>query len=143
MEVGVDAKILEAVKDDSRYAYEAYEFVCDAVTFTQDRLGRSPRPSDTEDANHHVAAVELLRGTCDLAVREFGMMAPLVFEHWGLRETEDIGRIVFNLIRIERLSQSDRDEPEDFRDAFDLGQALSEGFHLTTTPATSRKVAER
>ena len=75
----MDAKILEAVKDDSRYAYEAYEFVCDAVTYTQDRLGRSPRPSDSEDANHHVAAVELLRGTCDLAVREFGMMAPLVF----------------------------------------------------------------
>ena len=139
----MDSKILEAVNEDSRYSYEAYEFICDAVTFTQDRLGRSPRPSDSEDVNHHVGAVEMLRGTCDLAIREFGMMAPLVFDHWGVQTTDDIGNIVFNLIRIDRLSQSDRDEPEDFRDAFDLGNALTEGFHLTVAPVSSRKVAER
>ena len=139
----MDAKILEAVKDDSRYAYEAFEFICDAVTFTQDRLGRSPGPCDSEEVNHHVGAGELLRGTCELAVREFGLMAPLVFEYWGVHATDDIGNIVFNLIRIDRLSRSERDDPEDFRDAFDLGRALAEGFHLTTMPASNRKVAER
>ena len=38
----MDPKILELTRDDPRFAYEAYEFVCDAVTFTQDRLGRVP-----------------------------------------------------------------------------------------------------
>jgi uncharacterized repeat protein (TIGR04138 family) len=107
----VDARILEAVKDDPRYAYEAYEFVCDAVTFTQDRLGRTPAAHERDGANHHVAGAELLRGCCDLAVRDFGMMAPVVFRQWGVAETDDIGNIVFNLIRLERLSRSDRDDP--------------------------------
>lgn len=140
----MDARILEAVKDDSRYAYEAYEFVCDAVTYTQDRLGRGPRPDDPDETDHHVAAAELLRGSCDLAVREFGMMAPVVFSQWGLRETGDIGNIVFNLIRIDRLSRSESDDPEDFQDAFDLDRALTEGFEWCLAPAVgSRKAAER
>lgn len=144
-EVRVDARILEAVKDDPRYAYEAYEFVCDAVTFTQDRLGRKPAPQDHEDANHHVAGGELLRGCCDLAVRDFGMMAPVVFQQWGVRETDDIGNIVFNLIRLERLSRSDRDDPDDFHEAFDLDRALTDGFESAPAPPTvgSRKAAER
>ncbi|MFO0938499.1 MAG: Minf_1886 family protein [Gemmataceae bacterium] len=139
----MDAKILEAVRGDSRYAYEAYEFVCDAVTFTQDHLGRSPRPNDPDDANYHVGAEELLRGTCELALREFGMMAPLVFSFWGIHETDDIGNIVFNLIHLDRLSQSDQDDPEDFHDAFNIEQALMDGFQLTIQPQLSRKVAER
>ena len=86
---------------------------------------------------------ELLRGSCEFAIREFGMMAPLVFEHWNVRTTDDIGNIVFNLIHIERLSQSERDEPDDFRDAFCLEQALTDGFELTVAPVGSRKAAER
>lgn len=140
----MDARILEAVKDDPRYAYEAYEFVCDAVTFTQDRLGRAPAAHDRADANHHVAGGELLRGCCELAIRDFGMMAPVVFQQWGVRETDDIGNIVFNLIRLERLSRSDRDDPCDFRDAFDLDRALTEGFEWAPAPvAGGRKAAER
>jgi uncharacterized repeat protein (TIGR04138 family) len=139
----VDAKILEAVQEDSRYAYEAYEFLCDAVTYTQDRLGRKPRASDPDGTNYHIGAAELLRGTCEFALHEFGMMAPLVFEYWGVQTTDDIGNIVFNLIRIERLSRSDNDEPDDFHDAFPLMAALNDGFHLTTLPNGNRKVVER
>ena len=142
-EVGVDARILEAVKEDSRYAYEAYEFVCDAVKFTQDRLGLGQDISDDETDNH-VGAADLLRGSCDMAIRDFGMMAPVVFDHWGVRATDDIGNIVFNLIHLDRLKSSDRDDPDDFRDAFDLNRALTEGFELTVVPTGgSRKAAER
>ena len=138
----MDARILEAVKEDNRYAYEAYEFVCDAVKFTQDRLGLGQDHND-EEADNHVGAADLLTGCCDLAIRDFGMMAPVVFEHWGIRATDDIGNIVFNLIHIDRLKSSDRDDPDDFRDAFDLNRALTEGFELTVAPAGSRKAAER
>ena len=126
----MDPRILELCREDSRFAYEAYEFVCDAVTFTQDRLGRGG-PGDDALADHHVSGEELLRGTCELALREFGMMATVVFKQWGLRITDDIGEIVFKLISVERLSKSDRDDPEDFHDLFNLYQALTEGFSIT------------
>jgi uncharacterized repeat protein (TIGR04138 family) len=135
----VDPKILQLCREDSRFAYEAYEFVCEAVTFTQDRLGRSG--SENEDANedHHVSGAELLRGTCDLAIREFGMMAAVVFKQWGVRTTDDVGELVFKLIAVQRLSKSDRDDPEDFRDLFDLHQALADGFALTLSDTTAKR----
>ena len=127
----MDAKIIELTRDDPRYAYEAYEFVCEAVSYTQEMLGRSPEEDDDPDADYHVCGEELVRGACELAVLEFGMMAPVVFRQWGIRKTDDLGNIVFNLIRAERLSKSDRDGPEDFHDLFDLDKALAEGFELT------------
>src|SRR5687768_1563158 len=86
----VDPKILDIIRDDPRYAYEAYEFVCEAVTFTQERLGRVPEEDDDPDADYHVCGGELLRGACELAVHEFGMMAPVVFRQWGVRRTDDL-----------------------------------------------------
>lgn len=127
----MDPKILELVREDHRYAYEAYEFVCEAVSFTQDRLGRSAADEDDDEVDHHVSGEELLRGACDLAVRDFGMMAPVVFRQWGINSTDDFGELVFKLIKVDRLSKSDRDELEDFHDVFDLQKALTAGFELT------------
>jgi uncharacterized repeat protein (TIGR04138 family) len=121
----LDPKILELTRDDPRYTYEAYEFVCDAVTYTMNRLGRADADEDEEvEPDRHVSGGELLRGACELAVREFGMMAPIVFKMWGVRTTDDFGAMVFALIRTERLSKSDRDDVADFHDVFDLNEAL-------------------
>lgn len=128
----MEQKLDELLRSDTRYPYEAYEFLCDAVGFTQDWLDRSPREEDDPDTDYHVSGAELLKGACEMAVREFGMMAPVVFRQWGIRKTDDMGNIVFNLIRSERLSKSDRDEPEDFRELFDIDQLLRESFELTT-----------
>ena len=126
----MDAKLLELCREDPRFAYEAYEFVCDAVTYTQDRLGRAAARGE-DDEERHVSGAELLDGTCELARREFGLMAPVVFKQWGVRTTGHVGEIVFKLIAAERLSQSDRDDPDDFRDLFDLPGALAAGFEIT------------
>ena len=127
----MDPKLIELTRDDPRYSYEAYDFVRDAVTFTQDRLGRTPTSPEDRDEEHHVSGGELLRGACDLAVREFGMMAPVVFRTWGIHTTDDFGALVFKLIEAEQLSKSDRDDPADFHDLFDIEKALTEGFEMT------------
>jgi uncharacterized repeat protein (TIGR04138 family) len=132
----VDATILELVRDDPRFAYEAYEFVCEAVRHTQERLRR--RPVDPT-ADRHVTGRELLKGACDLAVREFGMMAPVVFKHWGVRTTDDLGEIVFKLIKAEKLSKSETDDRDEFHDAFDLEKALTVGFDLEPVAVAGRK----
>ncbi len=134
----MDPKILQLCREDARFAYEAYEFVCEAVTFTQTRLGRGDEPHEPSE-DHHVSGAELLRGTCELAIREFGMMAPVVFKQWGVRTTDEVGEIVFKLIAVQRLSKSDRDDPEDFRDLFDLHQTLADGFALTLGDTTAKR----
>lgn len=133
----MDHALYDLVRDDPRYPVEAYEFVEDAVPFTQEMLGREPAEDDPPDADYHVCGEELARGTCEMAVCEFGMMAPVVFRRWGIRTTDDIGHIVFNLIRAKKLSRSDRDDPADFHDLFDVEKVLASGFELTI--ATGRK----
>ncbi len=128
---------MELTRSEPRYSYEAYQFVCDAVNFTQDRLGRvleEDRPGDEQ----HVSGGELLRGACAFAVQEYGLMAPVVFKLWGIRSTDDFGEMVFRLIEAERLSKSDRDDPEDFRDLFDIEKALAEEFKQGTGVAPPR-----
>ena len=125
------------------FAYEAYEFVCEAVTFTTERLGRKKGKKESQPIDQHVSGAELLRGVYDLAIREFGMMAPVVVKRWGIRTTDDIGRMVFNLIKVELLSKSDRDAPEDFHDLFDLQQTLTEGFEFSLESGHHMKKGER
>lgn len=137
----MDPRLLELCREAPHFAYEAYDFVCDAVTFTQERLGRAAGGDEADD--RHVTGGELLRGVCDLAVSHFGMMAPVVFRQWNVRTTDDVGRMVFDLIRVGRLSKSDRDAPEDFHDLFDLPQALADGFELTLDDRTPAKRGER
>jgi uncharacterized repeat protein (TIGR04138 family) len=125
---------MDLARREPRYSYEAYQFVCDAVEFTQERLGRLPF-DETPDGDHHVNGDELLRGACAFAAQEYGLMAPVVFKQWGIRTTDDFGEIVFRLIEINRLSKSERDDPEDFRDLFDLEKALAEECEQLMTAA--------
>jgi uncharacterized repeat protein (TIGR04138 family) len=127
-------RLEELVKKDPRYAYEAYEFVFQALHFTQKMLGREP-PEDTGDPetvrpHHHVSGQELLDGIRVLALREFGFMARTVLHRWGIDRTDDFGAIVFNLVEAEQMSKTDEDTLEDFRGVYDLDEALVQGFRI-------------
>ena len=118
------------MRRDPRYTYEAYEFVFAALTHTQKLLGRLPGKNDAADAQYHVTGRELVAGIRDLALREFGFMARIVFRMWGIRSTADFGEIVFNLIDANLLSKTESDSRDDFRALFDLDEALREGFEI-------------
>lgn len=125
----------DVVKRDPRFAYEAYEFTFLALEHTQKLLGRAPRKESEAagataegESAHHVSGPELLRGVRDLARREFGLMARTVFKLWGVNCTGDFGDIVFNLIEAGLMSKTERDERGDFRDVFDLDDALADGY---------------
>ena len=126
------AGLAELVRRDSRYAYEAYEFVFDALEHTLTRLGRKSQvqANALEEGEQHVTAVELLEGACDLAQREFGLMARVVLRMWGIRRTDDIGALVFNLIDANLMNKNEDDRREDFHGVFDLARALSEGYAI-------------
>ncbi len=142
-EVIVDPRLLELGREPPHFAYEAYEFVGEAVGFTQKRLGKTAPEGDELSEDRHVSGEELLHGVCDFAIETFGMMAPVVFKQWNVKTTDDVGRMVFDLIRIGQLSKSDRDTPEDFHDLFDLPRMLTDGFELTIDDRPSAKRSDR
>ncbi|HOX07709.1 MAG TPA: hypothetical protein PK280_15020 [Planctomycetota bacterium] len=105
---------------DSRYSREAYSFLMASLQHTVEKLGE----------RRHVSGQELLGGVRDLARERFGMMAPAVFRAWGIRRTEDFGRMVFNLVEAKVLSKRPEDSIEDFREGFDFGTAFEPEYDL-------------
>ena len=126
--------LAEVVRQDTRYAYEAYEFVFYALHHTQKRLGReAPAAGPANPAGepqHHVTGPELLDGVRDLALREFGRMARTVFRLWGIQRTDDFGEIIFNLIDANLMSKTPDDSRRDFHDVYDLDQELVHGYRI-------------
>ena len=120
------AKLDELTRRDPRYAYEAYEFVFAALAHSQQLLGHAPRP-DGEDED--VTARQLLGALRDLAVREFGLLAPTVFQLWGVRRTDDFGEIVDNLISAGLMSRTPEDARGEFHEAYDLA-TITEGLRI-------------
>ncbi len=109
-------------KRDRRFSRNAYYFVLDALDFTMSHLGREAKTGE----DRHVGGRELLIGIKEYAADQFGPMAELVFERWGVRAPSDFGEIVFNLIDAELLSRRPSDSRLDFVDGVDFHQVFAE-----------------
>ena len=111
------------LKRDKRYDPLAYLFLKEALDFT---LKRAADGNDGE--SRHVSGVELCEGFRDLAIQEFGPMASTLMTEWGLRESKDIGEMVFHLIEEQMFGRQDSDTREDFIGAFDFEDAFIRPF---------------
>ncbi len=125
-------KLFEVVQRDPRYAYEAYEFVFQALLALEDgpRVGRQEEGGGPSQVQRHVSGGELLQSLRALALREFGLLARTVFHLWGIDKTDDFGDIVFNLVEADLMNKTAEDRREDFRNVYDLDQALVTGFRI-------------
>ncbi|MBR2438672.1 MAG: hypothetical protein IKB25_00640 [Lentisphaeria bacterium] len=95
---------------DGRYRKEAYAFMNDAVAYTVKKW----KDADPGRKDRHVSGGELIYGTVELAVQEFGVLAPYVLYDWGIADGSAIGDIIFHLIREGVLTKSKDDSREDF-----------------------------
>ncbi len=100
-------KLSRILQNDPRYKEEAYLFVMAS-------LGRAV---ECLDKPRHITGTELLQGIKLEAEQQFGPMAPTVLEHWGIKNSLDFGRIVFNMVREGILSKTETDTLEDFEDS--------------------------
>ncbi len=97
-----DSGILAAATP--QYRSEAYDFVAAAVNYTVEKLPR----------RRHVSARELLDGARELAEREYGAVASLVLNEWGIYTAHDVGFLVYRMIGHGILSADEKDDPQDF-----------------------------
>jgi uncharacterized repeat protein (TIGR04138 family) len=114
----------QILKGDQRYAREAYAFVHEALQFTVQRTGRKG----------HVTGRELCEGMCEFALAQFGPLARTVLSHWGVRRSEDVGEIVFNMVEVGLLKKREEDTRADFAGAVNFDEALDRAFELHLKP---------
>jgi uncharacterized repeat protein (TIGR04138 family) len=101
----------DLVARDPRYRPDAYRFVFEALDYTLKSIGRQAG---------HVSGRELLEGIRDCALEQFGGLAGLVLDQWGVRATQDFGEIVFNLVEAGLMGKTETDSREDFRNVYDF-----------------------
>ncbi len=121
--IGFAEALDSIVAADPRYTREAYVFLRDALDFTTKQQKKAKGASV-----RHVAGPELLEGVRQYALKEFGPMVMTVFSHWGLKTTEDIGNMVFNLIAAGIFGKTEEDSIDDFKNVFDFHEAFVKPF---------------
>jgi len=106
------------VQRDRRYQRAAYMFVLEAIDRRLAEL----------DEVRHLSGREVLEAAKELAIERFGMAAKMVFSEWGVRETADIGRIVFKMVDAGILKKTSSDSMKDFTDVFDWEEEFDKRF---------------
>lgn len=123
-----------------RFHQNAYQFVFQALRFTQERLQRRQQTADAEEQEAHISGQELLEGIRDLALDQFGMMAKTVFNCWRVRCTDDFGRIVFELIERGEMRKTDRDRLRDFYGVFDFDEVFDRNYSIDVSNAFQHRL---
>lgn len=108
---------------DPRYDREAYIFLRDALDFTIKQ-----QKKNKEEPTRHVTPEQLLDGVRNYALKEFGPMVPTVFDYWRISHCQDVGEIVFNLIRSGVFGKTDSDSIEQFKKGYSFHAAFVEPF---------------
>jgi len=131
---GFDQYIEGAVARDPRYAPEGYVFLREALDYTIKHVRKSGKK-----AGQHVRGPELLDGFRQLALDHFGPLARVVLEEWGVRATEDVGHMVFNLVAVGAFGRTKEDNIDDFRGCYDFEEAFDAPFRPGKRQGAGRK----
>ncbi len=134
-QTGFQEAVEKICRKDNRYHSEAYAFLRDSLEATMKR-----RKKTKKESGSHVGAGELLDGFRLHALDEFGPMSLMVLDYWGVRASEDVGNMVFNLVDAQVFGKTEEDTIESFRDVFDFNEVFvspfqPEGEALNAGPA--------
>lgn len=118
----VTSQILEKIRAeiitsgrDTRFKLEAYSFVLRGLDFYHTKAGE----------RRHFTGNELAKGFLEFAHKQFGPIALLALNSWGITKSDDFGYIVYNLIDIKLIRKQEGDSLEDFYNVIDIPEYLS------------------
>ncbi len=133
------AEIVDQIrKEDSRFDKRAYFFLRHGLDFTVKEMKK--KEAERMTTSQHVSGPELLDGLRSYALEQFGPMAKLVLNEWGVQRGRDFGDMVFNLIDYNVFSKTEEDRKEDFSDTYTFEDAFVKPFQASRkhTPSAPR-----
>jgi uncharacterized repeat protein (TIGR04138 family) len=105
----------DIVAKDSRYDHRAYALLMDCIHF----LGKEGR---------HMDAYDIMEEFKERTLDQYGTMSYTVLTEWGLKSTEDIGEMMFNLAEHHRVRRDEDDTSECFVGGYDFKEAFQGPF---------------
>ena len=151
-----EARFEEALEQilaaDPRYPREAYDFVREALDYTQKQFNKEEHDAGRRGGHtqqeKHFTGQQQLEGIRHCALTQFGPMAITVFDAWGIHHCRDFGNIVFNMVESQLLRKTESDSRKDFEDGYDFNDAWCKPFlpsrklnKLRSRPQTKAKPA--
>lgn len=122
--LGFQEAVEKIVIRDQRYRLDAYLFLREVMDFSVKRQKKQRK----EIHQMHVSTTELLESFRLLALKEFGPMALTLLKYWGIKDSTDIGQIVFNLIDAGVVGKTEDDTLSAFSNGFDFQKAFVHPF---------------
>jgi len=126
--------ILQLLKKDPRYKLEAYQFVREALDYAQHALGmgsgKPVKSGEEPPPEAHLTGQQLCEAIRRYALDQYGYMAKIVLNSWGVQSTGDFGEIVYNLIEIKEMRKSEADRRQDFDGVYDFEEAFVRQFKI-------------
>jgi len=121
-EVSFEEALVLILAKDPRFHEDAYCFVREALDHTQKAIGKDSQ------GQHHVTGQQLLGGIRDFALNQFGPMAMMVLNEWGVHTCQDFGDIVFNMVESGLLAKTEKDSRADFAGGYEFYDAFRRPF---------------
>lgn len=122
----------ELLAEDQRFKLEGYQFIREALQYAHENIPSEAvqDPESDRPVPHHVSGQQLCESCRRYAIDQYGYLAKIVLDNWGIRSTGDFGELVYNLIRIEQMRKSDTDRREDFDDVYNFDDAFEPEFEF-------------
>ncbi len=118
-----EAVLERVLAHDRRFARGAYEFVREALDYTQRAISKV-----NQGRMRHITGQELLAGIRSYALEQYGPMTLILLNEWGVHRCEDFGDIVFNLVEHGLFSKTENDSRADFQGGYDFNEAFHKPF---------------
>ena len=99
-----------------------------AVMNAFDATSPEPPAAELHSEERHINGRQLCMGLREYAIKQYGPLARTVLAHWGVRRTEDFGKIVFALVAAGLMRKSETDSYDDFVGVFDFAEAFGDAL---------------
>lgn len=129
----------QLIGKDPRYPVDAYLFIREALAFAADTAELVATDADCDLSEEdmeksrrerHLSGQELCEAIRQYALKQYGFMAKLVLNRWGVHQTSDFGEIVYNMIDVGIMKKSSRDQRSHFDDVYEFGKAFENEFKI-------------
>lgn len=101
----------DIVAKDPRYNARAYALLMDVIHY----LG---------EGGKHMSSVDIMEEFKERALDQYGPLTYTVLTEWGLKRTEDLGEMMFNLVEGRRVRKDENDTPESFAGGYDFKEVF-------------------
>ncbi len=130
----------QVMTDAGGYSPESYRFIRDGLAHTVrmvhgDDAADAPPADPSDEDSRHVSGRELCEGLRDFGQRQYGLLARTVLSRWGIRSTEDFGRIIFAMVDAGLMRKTDEDTIDDFVGVYTFDDAFAEPEPTTAAGA--------